>query len=150
MRNLEIVSVNNSPASREHKDITCGNCVSSCCKSGTVLYLSDEEAKCLRDAGTELQPLPPRRLSRSQKILSILGISINQPNYEMVSNCGNLEIDIDNDLSYCRVYMSSSPIRPGICSTFPQAGNPCLDIRLTHGVDTAAEQTLQRAINECS
>lgn len=129
-----------SPDSTSLESISCGNCVSACCREGNFILLSEHEATELREAGTNLNYASQDTQNRAgthHTLLETVGkVLFRRPGrrqmYELLSDCGNLVEDQYG--SYCDVYGQEE--QPAICSQFQEGGYQCRQMRVSHGVDS--------------
>lgn len=115
---LEIISFSNNG------DVSCGDCVSACCRQGVIMPLSQDEASFMRETGTELEPhAAPAidgKFSRKERRLKFAY-------YQMASDCGNLEIPEDGGPGVCSAF--DNPERPVICGEFKTGSFCCRALR---------------------
>ncbi len=113
------------PVGGVDSEVSCSKCPSACCRAGVVLKLSVEEARTLREAGTELEKLPNGNRWLGRK------------SYLLASTCGNLVIDPETGATSCKIWDTEK--YPRVCRDFPMGGYWCVVIqgwRIRRGEDT--------------
>lgn len=117
--------------------VSCGNCTAACCREGTRLHLSEDEARKLEQAGTILEEVePPSENTRKRRFgLGTVRTAV-RGTYELASDCGNLTPD-----GKCAAFGTGD--RPDACGAMPRGGYACVEIQLTRvarGLDTFANE----------
>lgn len=110
--------------------MSCSECPSACCRQGTILPLTHDEAWSLIEAGSGLESYPEdekHSLTRRQRRR---GISF----YKLDTDCGNLQLPEDGGAGKCDAF--GSPERPLICREFTVGDLACRTARIENGLDS--------------
>lgn len=125
------------------KLVDCGNCVGACCRTGTQMELSLDEASFMLRGGSRLktlqQPVEEESTVNIEHVIGVVlvdGVPHSQVKtspvtltaghglYQLEGDCGYLEKGVEVGPA-CTAYED----RPGICHAFDVGGVACLGLR---------------------
>jgi hypothetical protein len=127
--------------------ISCDTCIGACCRKNTLMKLTAEEAKTLRQGGTTLIDIFPAEpntdwakimlghTNPDPRIQSLIDeartLKPGEGKYLLESDCGYLDTSVQPP--QCTIY--TDPKRPGICKAFQPGSRSCQKFRIERGVD---------------
>lgn len=120
-----------------YKPVECDNCTRPCCRKGVIKELHPEEAKFIRQSGTELElyKLRPDHTTTISKLLGRLASGLStkpaSADYKFVSDCGYMLAD-ENGV-YCSV--EDEKDLPIVCQN-ASGSYSCRAIRYKESIDT--------------
>jgi hypothetical protein len=124
------------------KEVSCGTCISACCRRGMKFDLTPDEAEFMRLSGTELQELaPPEPAPRKRRFLPLMGVVEHtvpdgKQTYRLETDCSNV-VETEDGQTLCGAY--ADPNRPEVCSDFLEGSYHCRGLRALAEVDTSAD-----------